>query len=190
MYIISLPIYLFCEEILALWLGEVPAYTVSFCRLMIIFSLLDAIQGPLWISVQATGKIRNYQILMSVMILLNLPLSYLFLKLGYVPEIVLIIRCLLNIIILFVRLYYLKCLYAFPISVYVKDVIMRVIYVTLPAIVFLYIPYNVDAAFFEIIIAVLLVLLFNSFLIYFSGLSYEERKMFYSQMKKLYEKCR
>lgn len=97
------------------------------------------------------------------MILLNLPLSYLFLKLGYVPEVVLIIRCLLNVTILFVRLYYLKYLYNFPISTYVKDVIMRVIYVTLPAIVFLYIPYNVHAAFFEIIIAALLVLLFNSF---------------------------
>ena len=68
LFVISLPIYLCCEEVLELWLKEVPDYTVSFCRLMIIFSLLDAIQGPLWVSVQATGKIRNYQILMSIML--------------------------------------------------------------------------------------------------------------------------
>lgn len=30
LYVISLPLYLCCEEVLALWLGEVPTYTVSF----------------------------------------------------------------------------------------------------------------------------------------------------------------
>ena len=80
---------------------------------MILLSLLDALQGPLWVSVQATGKIRDYQILMSVMILANLPVSYLFLRIGYVPEVVLEIRCILSILILWVRLWYLKRLYAF-----------------------------------------------------------------------------
>lgn len=188
LYIISLPIYLFCEEILMIWLGEVPAYTVSFCRLMIIFSLLDAIQGPLWISVQATGKIRNYQILMSVMILLNLPLSYLFLKLGYVPEIVLIIRCLLNIIILFVRLFYLRCLYGFPILVYVREVIVRVIYVTLPTALIIYIPLDMNATFFDVLIASFVVLLFILFIVYFVGLNLEERKTLHLQLKKIVER--
>ena len=108
LFAISLPLYICCEEVLSLWLGEVPAHTVSFCRLMILLSLLDALQGPLWVSVQATGKIRDYQILMSVMILSNLPFSYLLLRMGYMPEVVLEIRCMLNFFTLFVRLCYLR----------------------------------------------------------------------------------
>ena len=45
LYVISLPLYLCCEEVLALWLGEVPTYTVSFCRWMILFSLLECHSG-------------------------------------------------------------------------------------------------------------------------------------------------
>lgn len=188
LYIISLPVFLFCEEILELWLGEVPPYTVSFCRLMIIFSLLDAIQGPLWTSVQATGRIRNYQILMSVLILLNFPISYLFLKLGYVPNVVLIIRCLLNIIILIVRLFYLKNLYDFPISEYVKNVLLRVIYVTLPTALIIYTPINFETTFFNIFLASLLVLSFVSFVVYLIGLNMLERKTFHLQFKNITER--
>lgn len=130
LFTISLPLYICCEEVLSLWLGNVPAYAVSFCRLMILFSLLDAMQGPLWVSVQATGKIRDYQILMSVMILSNLPLSYLFLKQGYSPEVVLTIRCLLNLLILFIRLWYLRHLYDFPVWRYLREVICRIVCVT------------------------------------------------------------
>ena len=108
LYVISLPLYLCCEEVLALWLGEVPTYTVSFCRWMILFSLLDAIQGPLWISVQATGNIRNYQILMGIMILSNVPISYLFFRLGYVPEVALGIKVVMNVLIYIVRLLFFK----------------------------------------------------------------------------------
>lgn len=97
-----------------MWLGEVPTYTVSFCRWMILFSLLDAIQGPLWISVQATGNIRNYQILMGIMILSNVPISYLFFRLGYVPEVALGIKVVMNVLIYIVRLLYLKYLFSFP----------------------------------------------------------------------------
>lgn len=77
-WILSFPVLICCPEILKIWLGNIPEHTVDFTRLIIIFSILDAIQGPLWASVQATGKIRTYQILMSVLILANLPNKLLF----------------------------------------------------------------------------------------------------------------
>jgi hypothetical protein len=67
-------------------------YAVGFVRLILIYSLLDSISGPLWMTVQATGRIKKYQIAISFIILSNLLISYLFLKQGYNPYIVLWIR--------------------------------------------------------------------------------------------------
>ncbi len=188
LFAISLPLYICCEEVLSLWLGEVPAYTASFCRLMIIFSLLDAIQGPLWVSVQATGKIRDYQILMSVMILSNLPFSYLFLQMGYVPEVVLVIRCMLNFFTLFVRLWYLRRLYDFPVWRYLREVVGRVIMVTAVVYPIVYLPLETMGFAWKIILLGMVSLLMDGLAMYYLGLDREERKLLASQLKKIYEK--
>lgn len=184
LFTISLPLYICCEEVLSLWLGNIPEYAVSFCRLMILFSLLDAMQGPLWVSVQATGKIRDYQILMSVMILSNLPLSYLFLKQGYSPEVVLTIRCLLNLLILFVRLWYLRHLYDFPVWRYLREVICRIVCVTV-------ISYGmISCLSMDVlpIVKILEVIIFsvigNLFLVYILGFDNKERQLIIKQIKK------
>ena len=188
LFAISLPLYLCCEEVLSLWLGEVPSHTVSFCRLMIILSLLDALQGPLWVSVQATGKIRNYQILMSVIILSNLPFGYLFLRLGYVPEVMLGIRCVLNALTLFVRLWYLRWLYAFPIKRYLRDVLGRVIAVTAFVYPIAYLPLGMIGNVEKIILLGVLSLILDALAMYCLGLDRKDRKLLTAQIRMIYEK--
>ena len=185
LFAISLPLYICCEEVLSLWLGEVPAHTVSFCRLMILLSLLDALQGPLWVSVQATGKIRDYQILMSVMILANLPVSYLFLRIGYVPEVVLEIRCILSILILWVRLWYLKRLYAFSIKRYLREVLGRVIVVTAFVFPIVYLPLEMIGDEEKIIFLGILSLVLNFLVMYCFGLDRREREILIVQLRKI-----
>ena len=178
LYVISLPLYLCCEEVLALWLGEVPTYTVSFCRWMILFSLLDAIQGPLWISVQATGNIRNYQILMGIMILSNVPISYLFFRLGYVPEVALGIKVVMNVLIYIVRLLYLKYLFSFPTNSYLRKVVFRSIIVT--AISYELVCFsslNISFPIIKIVSSIISSLLSVGVLFYFIGLDRSERRM-------------
>lgn len=188
LFVISLPFYICCEEVLSLWLEEVPAHTVSFCRLMILFSLLDALQGPLWVSVQAMGKIRDYQILMSVMILTNLPLGYLFLRMEYVPEVVLVIRCLLNLLILFFRLWYLWRLYGFPVWRYLQEVVGRVIMVTAVVYPIVYLPLGTIGFAWKIILLGIISLLMDGLAMYYLGLDHKERKLLMTQLNKIYEK--
>lgn len=133
LFLLALPIYICCPEILSIWLGTVPEYAVEFCRLMLLFLLIDAVQGPLWVSAQATGKIKNYQILMSVLILLNLPITYVLLIFFKNPEIALIVRVAVNFITAVARVVYLNHLYDFPICIYMKEVILRCLLVLLVA---------------------------------------------------------
>ena len=190
LFILALPIYICCPEVLSVWLTEVPEYAVSFCRLMLIFALLDALQGPLWYSVQATGKIKTYQILMSFMILANLPIAYICLKLGYSPNSVLVIRCIINLTTLFVRLWYLNRLYKFPVMEFVNGVILRIVPITAIAYLISYIPIEADTPLAKIVVIVALTLVANMVLILSIGLNKDERVVVGRNIKRFYEKYR
>jgi O-antigen/teichoic acid export membrane protein len=89
LFILSLPIILEAETILKLWLKTVPEYTIIFTQLVIINILIDSISGPLMTAAQASGMIKLYQGVVGGLLILNLPVSYLFLKFGFSPEITL-----------------------------------------------------------------------------------------------------
>lgn len=131
LFILALPILICTPYILEIWLGIVPEYAVVFSRLMILFFLIDALSAPLWISVQATGKIRNYQMLMAGIIILNFPFSYFALKLGMAVYSVFLIRVFLNLVTFFVRIVYLKYNIGLPVRSYIVKVVWRVCLISL-----------------------------------------------------------
>ena len=188
LFIIALPVFVCCPEVLSVWLVDVPDEAVSFCRLMLIFSLLDALQGPLWFSVQATGKIKTYQILMSFMILSNLPIAYLCLKQGYHPNSVLAVRCGVNLATLIVRLFYLKRLYGFPIGDFLKNVVVRIILIVLVAYFAVYIPNGSVSPIVKILIVTLETLFVNGLLIATIGLDRKEKQLAVDKLRTFYGK--
>ncbi|NDV47272.1 lipopolysaccharide biosynthesis protein [Paludibacter sp. 221] len=135
LFLISLPILLSMDYLLNIWLDNVPEYAAIFCQLMLIFCLTDAIAAPLWMSVQAIGQIRNYQLIISTIIFLNLPLSYIVLKLGYPVESVLYIRIFVNIVAFLFRIIYLQKKIQLNASQYIKDVVLRTIVVSLLSVI-------------------------------------------------------
>ena len=100
MFFLGLPVMLNTHFILHLWLGGVPQHTVAFVRLILLFSLCETISTPLITAKLATGRIRNYQLVVGGIQLLAVPLAYLVLKLGapvesiYVSYIVTSLGCL------------------------------------------------------------------------------------------------
>lgn len=76
LYALALPILLQTETILTLWLLNPPEYTVLFCQLILVDALITTISGSLMASVQATGNVKLYQVVIGGILLLNLPLSY------------------------------------------------------------------------------------------------------------------
>lgn len=131
MLIISFPLMLKIDVVLDLWLVDVPKYTGIFCQLILVFYLIEALAGPLWMSIQATGDIKNYQILMSVLIFMNLPLIYVCLKSGMPVWTVWGVRVFIDIITFIVRCIYLKGKICLPLNIYAKEVLWPVILSTL-----------------------------------------------------------
>ncbi|MEO3213992.1 MULTISPECIES: lipopolysaccharide biosynthesis protein [Parabacteroides] len=175
LFIISLPVFICCKECLGLWLVEVPPHSVQFCRMMILFLLLDALQGPLWVSVQATGNIRNYQLLMSVMILSNIPLSFIAINIWNFPEIVLIIKIMINVFVLLFRLFYLNSLYEFPIFRYLREVVLYALIVSVLSVpVPLFFSQFVNS-FANLVVEIFISIVISSSLVFFVGISKKER---------------
>ena len=170
LFLIALPCFICCNEILQLWLGEVPPHSVPFCRLLIIFSLIDAIQGPLWVSAQATGEIRNYQLLMSFLILLNLPATYILLKIIPIAELALVVRVLINLLTAAARVVYLKRLYLFPVMRYLKEVVWAGIIVTMLSSIMPLLVHQYSTNWWMVVATVLLCIVCTLVTIYFVAL--------------------
>jgi O-antigen/teichoic acid export membrane protein len=129
-----IPLFIETEVVLSIWLKNVPEYTVSFTRLVLIDILICSLSGPLQILAQATGKVKNYQLIVSIVLLLNLPISYLLLKMGHSPQSTFIVSIILSIIALFARLLVLESLIEFPIKLFFRKVVLTSIIVTICAI--------------------------------------------------------
>lgn len=138
LFIIAFPIFVNIDYVLSTWLVEVPAYAGTFCQLLIIYSLIDAVQAPLWIGINATGNIKVYEIWLSLILLLNIPFSILVLSLGWAPYWVLIVRVLLNFLTSIVRCFHVKWQFNFPIFQYLIQVICRVMFVTIATTILWY----------------------------------------------------
>lgn len=71
-----LPLIFEMPYVLELWLKEVPLYTIELCRFILLISLFYQLSTGLMSSVQAVGNMRNYQISLSILYILTLPISY------------------------------------------------------------------------------------------------------------------
>ena len=117
------------ENILKIWLGQVPGYSVIFVRLILIQTLIRILQNPFHSALHAIGKMRKYQLLNGSLLLLNIPLSYVLLDQGADAPIVFVISIIMTIIVLFMLLYLLKDMIDFPVGRYIKEVLQTVVYV-------------------------------------------------------------
>lgn len=109
MSILATPILVSTGFILHLWLGEkLPIYVIPFTKVVVLCSLIDSLSGPLWMSAHAVGKIKNYQIILSSILIFNIPIAYLLLSMGYSPVYVLLAKTLLALLAYIYRLYYVK----------------------------------------------------------------------------------
>lgn len=139
LFAIAFPIIFNIDAILHLWLGDnIPEYTGVFCSLMIISFLFDALSAPLWMTIQASGIIRSYQIIISIIFLLNIMISYIILRLGYAPMSVMIIRILISIANLFFRIMFVSKRIDFSLKKYIITIILRLTGVVLLTMILIY----------------------------------------------------
>ncbi|RIE55872.1 O124 family O-antigen flippase, partial [Shigella dysenteriae] len=82
LFLLSSPVILCADELLKIWLDIVPDYTVEFVRLVIVVAFIDSFSYSMIAGIQATGRIKTYQLVVSLIVLINLPLTFILFKAG------------------------------------------------------------------------------------------------------------
>lgn len=180
--ILSLPVIINAQYILQLWLGVVPEHTALFVQLILIFAMSESISSPLITAMLATGKIRNYQLIVGGLQMMNLPISYFCLKAGLIPEIVIIVAIIISQCCLAARLILLRKMIQLPVSQYLKKVYLNVIVVStiavlVPFLIHHYTPCNL----LQFIVNCIICLISTVIVIYFIGCSKQERHLIHSK---------
>ena len=187
--LISLPIIFNTSFILNIWLGIIPEYAVSFVRLVLIFALNEILSSTLITAMLATGKIKNYQIIVGGLQMMNLPLSYLFLYLGYSPNTVFYIAIFVSFCCVIARIYMLRNMIQLSARKFLRNVYFNVIIVTLLAcIIPIIILIKFDDNLLRFIISNFSCVLCTTISVLFIGLSNSERKVVVSKLSEINKK--
>lgn len=104
---LSFPIILLADNILNVWLVKVPDYAISFTRLILVSSLFDTLSAPLWTAIGATGKIKNYQIFVSLILIAQIPIIWIALYMGMSPVIAFIVDTVFCLSAYIFRVFYI-----------------------------------------------------------------------------------
>lgn len=172
----ALPMLFEADFVLALWLKHYPAHTVNFVRLILLVTMCDMLSYTLINLQVSTGKIRNYQLAVGGMLLINFPLSYICLKMGLQPESTIIVGFVVAVACLFLRLLFLRKMVGLSMGRYLHKVCGNVLCVTLAAAVLPGLLYfQMADGVMRFLLMCVLTILCSATAIYFIGCSRNER---------------
>ena len=127
MFCISLPLMFETEAVLRFWLGEnYPEYAPVFFRLSIVATLVQMLGNTGVTACMATGNIKKYTIVLTLVGFLVFPITWGAFKLGAPAEAAYITFIIIYALLNHVRLIIMKGLIHFPTGRFYKDVILPV----------------------------------------------------------------
>ena len=176
LFFLAFPIIIEMDFILGLWLHDIPPHTTLFCQLILVCSLTACVSNLLAQVARAYGKIRKYQMIVSLFLMLNFPLSYIILLLGATAEMTVTINILIQGLLLFVRLILIRPMIALSIRQFVVKAVIPIIMVTGSAMVLPIIwKYYINTSVINSLITILLALISSAISILYLGMNKAER---------------
>ena len=175
--LLSLPVLVNTHYILGLWLKTVPGHTVLFVQLVLLFGMSESISNPLITAMLATGRIRNYQLVVGGLQMMNLPVSYVLLRAGMFPEVVIVVAIIISQCCLAARLVMLRGMIGLSVRKYMKKVYMNVLVVTaMAAILPFLLSTKLEESFLNFVLLCFVALICTGTTIYYVGCDKTERQ--------------
>ena len=132
----AVPLIIEMSDVLNLWIGkDMPSFTVELSQYILIMTIVYQYSMGIMSAIQATGNIRNYQITMSIIILMNVPLSLFLVWIGKPVYYVAIGFVFLELISLIVRIKMASMLVGMPIIDYLFNVVKPTLLIIIPSAV-------------------------------------------------------
>lgn len=176
--LIVIPLYAEVNFILQLWLNEVPFYTEVFAQWAIIIAVVTTLRQTYGALYLATGKVRYLEVVGGTIVMLNLPISYIVLKMGFEPVLTMVINVIMEILCMLYCYGYMSKILNFPTMKYYEKAILPLMIVAAVSygstiLLQMFMPQGWLRLLFEIIITAFL----TTGLSYFIVLNNSERTM-------------
>ena len=110
------------DFILKLWLTNVPVFSSIFIKLMIIYALVESLNAGIPALIQASGKIKWFQIVNSTILLASLPVGYFLFSNNFSPSTILVVFIISRVFTTITTIFLIKRI----IKLAVKELIMKV----------------------------------------------------------------
>ena len=173
------------DFILKMWLKEVPEGTSFLCLLTLIDALVKSFSEGTNGYVQASGRIKWFQLIYSIILLSNLPIGYIMFLNGFPPYWIIICFILTSILYRFLSLYMMSRLLDFNVRRYIKNAYVRPIYVIIIMIAGSVLYSNLEmTSMFLHLSGITVMFLVTTTMVFMIGLSKEEKK----QINSIYRK--
>lgn len=176
--VMGFPLFLELDQVLAVWLVEVPEHTANFVRLLLIAQLSSSFFQPLNQACMATGKAGKFLVARGLTSIAILVLVYVVFRLGCIPESMYIVMIIMLYLGVFIQLSIVAPLISLKKRDYFKKVVVRLMLMLLiSAPIPLIILANIEANLIRFILVCFcgVISVITSF--YFVGLEELERKM-------------
>lgn len=173
--ILLMPVCANINYLLSLWLIEVPEHTANFIVLILLYSLLDCYVNPLITGVLAEGHIKVYEIVLTFLYFINFILSYILLRIGFLPEWVFILNIFFKFFVVIVLLWHSHKRYMFPINTFIRECFFRTIFIFVMGFSFInFLPVSNVNNFVDFVISTIVIDIFCFVLIILIGINKNE----------------
>lgn len=123
--LIFFPIIIQLDFILQLWLGEVPDGAHEFTFWYLLISGMDITTGGIYSVIMASGKIKWFRIVFSVILLICLPIGWLCFSYGLPAYTILVVFLTADTIHRVIQLILLRCILGFDSLRYIHEAYLR-----------------------------------------------------------------
>lgn len=185
--ILFLPLIMESKFIISTWLVEVPKFTIEFVQVILLLTLVESYSHPLIYLLLSTGNIKKYQILVGVIQILNFPIAYILLKLGFNPVSTVTSTIFIAIICLFTRLWLLRNMIKFPVKTFISSVVIKTaaLFVANWGLLTIITDFIILEGWSQFIINIILIEIICITSIYTFGLSKSEKYFILSNIRKI-----
>jgi O-antigen/teichoic acid export membrane protein len=141
MLFFAIPFIFESDTILQLWLKEVPEHTSLFFRLSVLGTLFDVLGNSTAMACWATGKVKRYYIIVGTLGAMVFFISWLLFALGCPAYSSYLVFIVIYCVLVFVKARIIKGLMGFPMNMFLRQTIGRVVPVTLLCFAVTFIPW-------------------------------------------------
>lgn len=176
--ILGIPFIIETPYILSVWLKNVPEWAEIFCRLSIVFTLIEQTASTLGTAIGAVGDIKKSSIYSSITSLGFMLILFIVFHLGAAPYFMPIISILAAITMVLIKLYFAKKLCGISYKIYYSQVFIKIFVVSIISLLTGVLPmFFIAPSFIRLIIVGLFSVTSFIVTLYYYALSIDEKLM-------------